>query len=99
MADPLGAVALIVLSALAAGRSARLVGRSVPPPLLVAFFAAACLPFLRALSASTTLLPLDHIPLTHPWLPLGKALPYNPYLNDVTTQILPWTEAVRLAWR
>ena len=44
-------------------------------------------------------MPLDHVPLTHPWLPLGRALPYNAYLNDVVSQILPWTEAVRVAWK
>jgi hypothetical protein len=95
----LGAVTVIVLAALFAEGAARLVGRRIPPALLGAFGVAAALPFPYAFSGRSTPLPLDHVPLTYPWAPLGKALPYNYYLSDVWTQILPWTEAVRLAWR
>ncbi|HEX7253747.1 MAG TPA: hypothetical protein VF376_12765, partial [Thermoanaerobaculia bacterium] len=46
-----------------------------------------------------TILPLDHIGQIHPWVEIGAAPAYNPYLNDVVTQILPWNKAVRLAWK
>jgi Bacterial membrane protein YfhO len=95
----LGAVAVIALAALGAAGAARFVRRPIPPALLAAFCVLAALPFPYAFLGRTTPLPLDHVPLTYPWTPLAKALPYNFYLNDVMTLILPWTEAVRLAWR
>ena len=90
---------MIALAALLAAGAARFVRRRIPPALLTAFCVVAALPFPYAFLGRTTPLPLDHVPLTYPWLPLGRALPYNFYLSDVWTQILPWTEAVRLAWR
>jgi hypothetical protein len=99
MLSMLGAVALIALAALGAAGAARFVGRRIPPALLAAFSIVAALPFPYAFLGGTTPLPLDGIPVVYPWLPLGKGLPYNFYLSDITSQILPWTEAVRLAWR
>jgi hypothetical protein len=95
----LGAVAVIALAALGAAGSARFVRRRIPPALLAAFCVLAALPFPFAFLGRTTPLPLDHVPLTYPWTPLARGFPYNYYLSDVWTQILPWTEAVRLAWR
>jgi len=98
----LGSSLVIVLlagAALALHGAARSLGRRIPGAYLAAFVLLVCLPFPRAFLGGGTPLPLDHVPLTHPWLPLGRALPYNAYLNDVVSQILPWTEAVRVAWK
>jgi hypothetical protein len=94
----LALVALLAGVAFAMMGIARLLQRRIPGAHVAAFVLLACLPFPRAFLGDRTPLPLDHVPLTHPWLPLGHAAPYNPYLNDVVSQILPWTEAVRLAW-
>ena len=98
MPGSLAVVALLVGVALGIRGIARLFGRRIAGAHLAAFVLLACLPFPRAFLGDRTPLPLDHVPLTHPWLPLGHAVPYNAYLNDVVSQILPWTEAVRLAW-
>ncbi|MDQ6893433.1 MAG: hypothetical protein M3167_12235, partial [Acidobacteriota bacterium] len=53
--------------------------------------------------ANRTLFPTDHVRQIPPWTAVerGEAAPrrHNPNLNDAVTQIAPWTEAVRLAWR
>lgn len=99
MLDSLGVCALLAVVALAAGRTARFLGRRIPALILAGFFILACLPFPGAFVTDRTPLPLDHVTLTHPWLPLGTAVPYNPYLSDIVTQILPWMQAVRQTWR
>jgi hypothetical protein len=98
MPGSLGVLALLAGAGLGIGAIARLLGRRIPRAHLVAFVLLACLPFPKAFLGGGTPLPLDHVPLTHPWLPLGVALPRYAYLNDVVTMILPWTQAVRLAW-
>ncbi|HWZ85313.1 MAG TPA: YfhO family protein [Thermoanaerobaculia bacterium] len=98
MLGSLGVCALLTGVAFGVGGVAWLLGRKIPTVALASFFVLACLPFPRAFVTDRTPLPLDHIPLAHPWLPLGVAVQYNPYLNDITTQMLPWTQAVRLAW-
>jgi len=98
MPGSLAVVALLGSVALAMAGVGRFLHRRIPGAHLAAFVLLACLPFPRAFAGGGTPLPLDHVPLTHPWLPLGHAVPYNPYLNDVVSQILPWTEAARLAW-
>jgi hypothetical protein len=99
MEGSLGVLALLAAVALAVGGLARLLERRIPALVLASFFVLACLPFPSAFVTGRTPLPLDHIPLTHPWLPLGVALPHNPYLNDLVTLMLPWEKAVRLAWK
>ena len=99
MFGSLAVVALLAGVAFALAGIARLLGRRIPAAYLAAFVLLSCLPFPKAFLGGGTPLPLDHVPLTHPWLPLGHAVPYNPYMNDVVSQILPWTEAVRLAWK
>ncbi len=99
MLGSLAVVALLALAALALAGIARLLGRPIPAAHLAAFVLLACLPFPKAFLGGGTPLPLDHVALTHPWLPLGHAMPYNAYLNDVVAQVLPWTEAVRLSWK
>jgi len=50
-----------------------------------------------------TLFPTDHVRQIPPWAAVapGATAPrrHNPNLNDAVTQIAPWTQAVRLAWR
>ncbi len=94
------AAVLLLLAATAAGAGllARLLGRPIPALTLALFFALALLPFPRALLPGKTVLPLEHVATTTPWLSPGGGLPSNPYLNDVVMQMLPWAEAVRLAF-
>ncbi len=95
---PAAVIALLAGAALALSGIARALGRRIPGAHLAAFVLLVCLPFPRAFLGRGTPLPLDHVPLTYPWVPLGRAA-YNSYLNDVVSQILPWTEAVRAAWK
>ena len=90
-------IVLLAGAALALSGAARSLGRRIPGAHLCAFVLLVCLPFPRAFLGGGTPLPLDHVPLTHPWLPLGRARPYNAYLTAVVSQILPWPEAVRVA--
>ena len=99
MSGPAAVIALLACAAVALSAVARLLDRRIPAAHLAAFVLLVCLPFPRAFTGGGTPLPLDHVPLSYPWLPLGKAVPYNAYLNDVVSQILPWTEAVRIAWK
>ena len=92
---------LVLLAAVAAGVgvAARLLGRPIPRPYLAAFFAIAVLPFARGFVSDKTPLPLDHVRYMRPWMAPATPPAFNPYLNDVVTQMLPWTQATRLAWR
>jgi hypothetical protein len=90
---------LLLLAAAAAGvwASARALARPFPPRTLAIFLALSVLPFWQAFAPKHTVLPLEHVTLTTPWLTYGTGPPRNPYLSDVVTQMLPWTKAVRLA--
>ena len=95
---------LILLAAAAAvvAIAARFLNRPIPRPSLAAFFVLALLPFAPGFVSDTTPLPLDHVLYVKPWQPYlspAGAPPFNPNLNDVVTQILPWAKAVRLAWK
>ena len=92
---------LLLLLALAAGvgAAARALGREIPRPHLALFLFLAVLPFPRAFLTHRTPVPLDHAMYTLPWMPPGQPPPYNPNLNDIATEILPWTKAVRMAWK
>ena len=91
---------LLLLAAAAAGVgvAARVLDRPIPRPYLAAFFVLAVLPFVRGFVTGATPLPLDHVRYTPPWTAPAPR-PFNPYLNDVVTQMLPWTQATILAWR
>ncbi|HEY3203051.1 MAG TPA: YfhO family protein [Thermoanaerobaculia bacterium] len=95
------AILLLLLAGCAAlvGVAAGYLGRPLPHLYLGGFFLLAILPFPRAFISDMTVLPLDHAMYTRPWYVAGTPKPYNPYLNDVTTQILPWAKATRLAWK
>lgn len=91
-------VLLLIAAAAAAVRGvSRWLGRPVPAGTLVLFAALSVLPFAKAFLPGRTILPLEHVTLTAPWLSLGTGPPRNPWLNDVAMQMLPWNEAVRLA--
>lgn len=92
---------LLLLAAVAAGVgvAARLLGRPIPRPYLAAFCVLAILPFVRGFVSEATPLPLDHARYVLPWTTPGTTAPFNPYLNDVVMQMLPWTEATVLAWK
>ena len=96
----LGLAMLLILAAtaLAAGAAARFLRRRIPPPALALFLLVAVAPFPRAYVADVSILPLDHARNVVPWM--GTYHPaFNPFLNDVATQIVPWAKEVRLAWK
>jgi hypothetical protein len=95
---------LAVLLALAAAAwcvtvTARWLGRPLPGAALALFLLVAALPYPAAFVSRQTPLPLDHAMSLLPWSSAGAVRPFNPYLNDIATQILPWAEAERLAWK
>lgn len=82
----------------AAAGIARWLRRPVPLPFLLVFV---CLPILFLLPGfvqERTLLPVDHARLLPPWTKPDVAR-HNANLNDIATQIAPWSKAVRMAWK
>ena len=76
---------------------ARLNSRPISLPLLLVFSLVPILFFSPGLLTGKTPLPLDQFRVP-PWGTTPYAGHYNPYLDDVVKQFLPWAEAVRLAW-
>ncbi len=99
MAVSFALVALFVAGAAVTAGIASFLSRPIPRPALFAFALAAVLPFPRAFVTNSTILPLDHVEYTIPWAPPHAVPAYNPYLNDVASQILPWAKAARVAWK
>ncbi len=98
----IGSLAILLLlgcAAAAVAAAARFLDRPIPKAALAGFVLVAILPYPRAFVSSLTPLPLDHVTFTRPWYVEASGAPHNPYLNDIATQVLPWTEAVRLAWK
>jgi len=95
------AVVLLLLgcAAAAVALAARWLERPIPAAALAGFLLVAVLPCPRAFVSRMTPLPLDHAASIPPWNLGVPVAAYNPYLNDIATQVLPWTEAVRLAWK
>lgn len=78
--------------------SSRWLQRPIPAPQAAAFLLlpiAFCLP---AFFGGRTIVPVDHVKLFPPWSARTWTPTYNPYLNDVATQLAPWARAVRMAW-
>ncbi len=90
---------LLACAAAAVALAARWLDRPIPAAALAGFLLVAVLPYPRAFVSRMTPLPLDQAIFLAPWNLGVTVTPYNPYLNDIATQILPWTEAVRLAWK
>ncbi len=99
MTGSLAIIFLLLACAAAVAGTARFVGRPLPRPVLAGFLLLAVLPYPRAFVERVTPLPLDHAAYVRPWYVAGSPAPRNPYLNDIATQILPWAEATRLAWK
>ena len=90
----------LAVAALAAGAAA-LLGRR--PPVAV-FAALALLPMLffwEGVFRERTAIPVDHAMALPPWsaLHITAATRYNPNLNDIASQMVPWAKAVRMAWK
>ncbi|HTR01949.1 MAG TPA: hypothetical protein VMN82_02045, partial [Thermoanaerobaculia bacterium] len=99
MASALALAACFAAAVWGIAAAARALGRPIPAAALAAFVALAVAPYPLAFVAARTPLPLDHVGYVPPWFHAGAPPPYNPYLNDIVTQILPWTKAVALAWK
>ena len=92
-------IGLFLASAGAVALAARWLGRPIPPAALALFVVLSVAPFPRAFVRDLTVLPLDHAAFLPPWMGPVYVAPYNPYLNDVATQILPWAKETRLAFK
>jgi hypothetical protein len=99
VAGALGVLLLLAAAAWAIHAAAKALGRPIPNAALAGFLLVSVLPFPKPFVTDATPLPLDHLTFVMPWSVLGAGPPYNPYMNDVVTQIAPWTEAIRLAWK
>ena len=98
MVAALAVLILLGSAVLGVAAAARALDRPIPAAVIVGFALLSVSPYPLAYVADRTPLPLDHVAFTPPWHLSGEA-PRNPYLNDIVLQSLPWTEAVRLAWR
>jgi len=90
---------LLGCAAAAVAGAARWLDRPIPKGALAGFVLVAVLPYPQAFVSRQTPLPLDHAVFIQPWNFGAAVTPYNPYLNDIATQVLPWAKAVRLAWK
>lgn len=81
---------------LAVAGAARWLRSPIPFRLVVLLFLLPLLFFAPVFFAKRTILPIDHLRMP-PWS--ESYFPgYNPYLNDVMTQFVPWAQAAREAW-
>ncbi len=94
-----GVALLLAGTAWGVGAATRFLGRPIRGAVLGGFLLLSVLPYPRAFVTDATPLPLDHAQFLVPWYSAGDAAPFNPYLNDIATQILPWAKAARLAWK
>ncbi len=92
-------VLLFALALIAVLFLARFAGRPIPAlPALI--FALLALAFVSpGLFSRRTILPVDHAMSLPPWSYAPTVTRHNDNLSDVATQIVPWAQAVRLAWR
>ncbi len=101
MTSPAQAVlflALYLLSVLLVAFVALRVKRRMPRSLLCVLALPPLLFVARGIFTNETLLPVDHALLTPPWNTRPEVTRFNPYLNDIAMQFLPWARAVRQAW-
>lgn len=90
-------LALYAACAVAIALTARWVGCGIPRRPLAVCVALPVLFFSPGLFAGKTPLPLGDF-RSPPWGQAAYAGHYNPYLDDVVKQFLPWMAATRLAW-
>lgn len=92
-------IGLLLAGAAFVALAARWLRRPIPFWVLALLVVMSAAPFPRAFVRDLTVLPLDHAVYLPPWMGPVYAAPYNPYLNDVVTQILPWAKETRLAFK
>ena len=99
MTAGLALVALYGVLVLAMALGARTLERPIPARYLLVFALTPVALFPAAFFANRTVLPLDHAAFIPPWSGPRTPRPYNENLNDVALQFVPWTKAVRMAWK
>ena len=82
---------VVALPRLAGGRLSRSAA-AIAVLLPLAFFG-------RGLVGPSTYLPADHARQFVPWYTGGFVVPRNPFLQDLTTQYLPWAKLVADSWK
>jgi hypothetical protein len=94
-------LSLLLYAAVALGWAivARWLGRPLSVRLFFAFLLLPVLFLLPAFVTTRTIFPVDHALSFPPWSALPHTTPSNPNLNDVATEMGPWSKAVRLAWK
>jgi hypothetical protein len=90
---------LYAASAIAIRFAAGLLGRRISLRLFLVFLLLPALFLLPAFTGSRTIFPVDHAMSLPPWNALPHPPAANPNLNDVSTQMAPWSKAVRMAWK
>ena len=91
---------LLFAGSVAAIRAAAIwTGRPMSRAALGAAFGLPILFLLPGFFTATTPLPADHSLSLWPWHVLAEAPPRNANLNDLSTELTPWTKAVRQAYR
>jgi hypothetical protein len=90
---------LYAATAFAIRAAAGLLGRRIPARFFVVFLLLPALFLLPAFTGSRTIFPVDHAMSLPPWNALPHPTAANPNLNDVSTEMAPWANAVRMAWK
>jgi len=90
---------LYLLVGVAAVVAIRFLRRPVPLVYPLVFWLLPIVFALPGFLANRTILPVDHAMLIAPWSTLKPVDRHNANLNDIATQMAPWAEAVRMAWR
>ena len=90
---------LFAASIAAIRAAAAWVRRPMSKTALAASFGLPLLFLLPGFFTATTPLPADHTLSLWPWHVLADAPNYNANLNDLSTEMAPWTKAVRMAYK
>lgn len=79
---------------------ARRAGAALPRRIAVLFFALALFFFREALMTDAINVAVDYYETLPPWSNLHNPIrSANPFINDVSLQLVPWAHAVREHWR
>ena len=91
---------LLYAGVVAAIRAAAIgLGRPLSRSALAAAFGLPLLFFLPGFFTATTPLPADHTLSLWPWHVLAEGPKRNANLNDLSTELVPWAKAVRMAYK
>ncbi len=80
-------------------QAAGCLGRRIPRNVFLVHVLLPALFLLPAFTGNRTIFPVDHAMSLPPWNSLPHSPAANPNLNDVSTQMAPWAQAVRMAWK